>query len=588
MAHRVYTASIVTALAAFLMFASSDRAGAPAEVGYLARIREAADLLQRDVPRQAADEFAAASAQDYADPLAWIGLGAALLAQGQVDSALGQFEQAVEIGTEGSEQAGAAGQLARLGRAVCLLQRGQVARAREELRELAQDESARALPALAYAELAAGERDAAQAHAQAALERYPDDPLALAVLGRLSPGRDGIPLLIRALELCPGSRYAAPLTALALPNTPRAENHAEQANVRLEIVEGPPRRAVVTWLGPEDRVYITVRFDGQDLGISNAPPHEFGLPRELGPGFHGLVAEALSDGAVVARASLLLRGEAGGAAANRYDAAEYEAALAGLRSAMVPIPNRVHLHYWQGVASAAAGQRERAVASYERVVALDPTFADARQRLVALVLALGRKGSTREISTVPGKRICLTFDDGPNPIYTERILKLLRAANVRATFFVVGTQARAHPDLLRAIAAAGHEIANHSYSHDDMTRKSAAEVQQELLATQVAVEDATGRRTRLFRPPGGRRTADLRAAAAHVGYTTVVWSASVGVCAGLSPEKGVRRLLQDIKPGAVVLLHNGPDETPQVLPGLLDALKKRRYSFSTLSEALGK
>jgi len=563
-------------------------AAASAPTAYLGHIREATDLLRRDLPLQAEEEFAAANFGDCADPLGWLGLGAARLAQGHVDAALEHFARAAELAAKGSEQARGTVPLTRLGRAVCLVQRGQVAKARDDLLALWQEKFALALPALAYAELASGSREAARAQAKLAFDRFPDDPLALAVLGKLASAREAVPLISRAIKLCPGSRYAAPVTALALPNNPRTAAPETEDRVRVQIEEGPPRRAVVTWLGEEEGIYITLRFDGQELGMSNTPPHVFGLPREFGPGLHGVVAEVWSDGAVLARRRLLLSGDVEGEPANRYDGAEYSAALAGLEAALMPIPNRVHLHYSLAVAYAATGQQQRALQNYERVVAMDPAFADARQRAISLYAALGHKGSTREVSAVrASKRVCLTFDDGPNPIFTERILTLLRAANARATFFVVGMQARAHPELLRSIAAAGHEIGNHSYSHDDMARMRAAEIQQELLETQVAVEDATGRRTRLFRPPGGSRTAEVRAAAAQIGYTTVLWSANIGVCAGLSPKRGLPRLLREITPGAVVLLHNGPDETAEVLPGLLAALKKRGYSFVTLSQALG-
>jgi peptidoglycan/xylan/chitin deacetylase (PgdA/CDA1 family) len=583
-----YMLCVIWALAVAVGLALTSAAAA-AQITYLAHIREATDLLRRDLPRQAEEEFAAANLQDYADPQGWLGLGAARLAQGQVDQALEDFAQAAELALKGSTQSRSAVSLTRLGRSVCMIQRGQVMKAREELAALTQADFAAALPALAYAELAAGNREAARAQARLALARFPDDSLALMVLGKVSGAREGIPLMSRAVELCPGSRYAAPLSALALPNNPRTAPATADDKVRVEIEQGPRRRAVVTWLGPEEGIYVTLKFDGEELGMSNAAPHQFGLPRELGPGLHGLVAEVWSDGAVLGRRCMLLPGDVESQPSNHYSDAEYSAALDGLRAALTPIPNRVHLHYSLAAAYAATGQRVRALQNYERVVAMDPGFADARQRLIALCSALGRKGSTREISAVPGsKRICITFDDGPNPLLTERILGILRAAGVRATFFVVGTQARSHPELLRAIASAGHEIANHSYSHDDMARKSAAEVQQELLQTQVAVEDATGQRTRLFRPPGGSRSAEVRAAAAQIGYATVLWSANVGVCAGLPLKRGLARLLGDITPGAVVLLHNGPDETIEVLPGLLAALKKRGYSFVTMSQALGR
>jgi peptidoglycan/xylan/chitin deacetylase (PgdA/CDA1 family) len=562
------------------------RGGAAPEPTYLQRIRSAAELMQSESPHQAEDEFAAANFRDYADPLGWVGLGAARLAQGYVDRARADFAQAADLAAKGSAQAKTAAPLAQLGRAICLLQRGEVKSALVELKALAEEGVAEALPALAYCEIATGDRRAAEASARRALEHDADDPLALAILGRASVRPDGIALMTRVLGLCPDSRYARPVSAWAIPNNPRTPPPAEPERIRIEIKDGQSNRVVITWLGAGEPQYVMLRVDDHDAGISNSPPHQFGMPRELGPGPHGVVAEVRSDAGVIARTGILIWSDAQGAPPDRYDSSDYAAAVQAVRSAMRPVPNRVNLHYWLATAYVRSNNPQAALRNYERVAALDPRFADARQRAVKLCADRGIVGSTQDLTTVRGKQVCITFDDGPSPVITPRILELLRAAKVRATFFVVGTQARAHPELLRAIAAGGHEIANHTYSHDDMTRKTPAEVQQELLRTQVIVEDVTGQRTRFFRPPGGRRNSEVRNAAAALGYRIVLWSANIGKCAGMSPQKGVARLLQDIGPGAIILLHNGPDETVDVLPGLLSALKQRRYAFATVSEAL--
>ena len=558
-----------------------------AEVTYLEHLREAADRLQRDMPRQAEDECLAANASDYADPLGWIGLGASLLSQGYVEAALETFTRACDVAAKGSEQARGSAQLARFGVAVCKLQRGQTKEARSELATLAQEGLQSAQSALAFAELVSGNRIAARNQARLALEQRKDDPMALAVLGRATVGPEGVRLMNQAIQRCPGSRYVAPLSSLALPNNPRPGGRPESNQVQIRIEDAPVRRAVIVWSGAEQSFYVTLKVDGQDAGMSNTEPHQFGLPRELSPGYHGVVAVVWADGQVLGRAGTLLWSDAPGQPQNRHDNLEYTAALDGLRNALTPIPNRLHLHYWLAGTYAAAKQPSQALRHYERVVAMDGNFADARKRMLALYPAVGITGSTRQVGTVRGKNVCLTFDDGPSPIYTPRILDLLRRANVRATFFIMGSQARDHPELLRGIVSAGHEIANHSFSHDDLTGKSAAELQRDLLQTQVLVQDATGKRTRLFRPPGGKHNVATRAAAAQLGYTTVLWSANVSVCAGRPTQKGLRLLLDEVGRGAIVLLHNGPDETLDVLPGLLAALKKRGYSFSTVSQALG-
>ncbi|UCH33982.1 MAG: hypothetical protein JSV65_15695, partial [Armatimonadota bacterium] len=112
-------------------------AAAPAEPSYLERIGEGIDLLRGDTPRQAEDAFVAANLQDYSDPLGWIGLGAARLGRGYVDRAMADFAQAAHLAARGSAQARAVTPLAQFGRAICLLQRGEVHAAAEELEALA-------------------------------------------------------------------------------------------------------------------------------------------------------------------------------------------------------------------------------------------------------------------------------------------------------------------------------------------------------------------------------------------------------------------------------------------------------------------
>jgi peptidoglycan/xylan/chitin deacetylase (PgdA/CDA1 family) len=121
--------------------------------------------------------------------------------------------------------------------------------------------------------------------------------------------------------------------------------------------------------------------------------------------------------------------------------------------------------------------------------------------------------------------IALTFDDGPNPAWTPHLLDILAAQNTRATFFMVGRFAEAEPALVQRVAAAGHLIGNHSWSHPNMARTAASRIRQELVRTSDTLAQITGQPIRFFRPPyGARRPFTLRTAR-ELGMTSVTWNA---------------------------------------------------------------
>jgi peptidoglycan-N-acetylglucosamine deacetylase len=124
----------------------------------------------------------------------------------------------------------------------------------------------------------------------------------------------------------------------------------------------------------------------------------------------------------------------------------------------------------------------------------------------------------------PGE-LALTFDDGPNAVWTPRLLDALANHDVRATFFMLGSRAEVEPDLVRRIAAAGHLIGNHSWSHPNLARTPANQVRDELLRTKRTLEQITGQPVKFFRPPfGARRPAVFRIARA-IGLKPVLWNA---------------------------------------------------------------
>ncbi len=159
--------------------------------------------------------------------------------------------------------------------------------------------------------------------------------------------------------------------------------------------------------------------------------------------------------------------------------------------------------------------------------------------------------------------LALTFDDGPNPAATPRLLEVLARRNVRATFFLIGDFVRLQPGLTREIAAAGHTIGNHTMTHRFLPRYSAARILSEIVGCNAALEDTLGRKVELFRPPHGGRTPAVFRAAESLGLKTVQWNLIVGDWMDVSPPTLLSRLEHGIGRhrrsgiGTNVVLHDG-------------------------------
>ena len=138
--------------------------------------------------------------------------------------------------------------------------------------------------------------------------------------------------------------------------------------------------------------------------------------------------------------------------------------------------------------------------------------------------------------------LALTFDDGPNPSWTPKLLDILDEHDVRATFFMMGSHAQAAPELVRRIAAAGHVVGNHSWSHPNLARRAAARVRAELERTQETLEQIAGARVRWFRPPYGARRPAVFRIAREMGLEPVLWNAMTTDWRERSAERIAERL----------------------------------------------
>lgn len=183
--------------------------------------------------------------------------------------------------------------------------------------------------------------------------------------------------------------------------------------------------------------------------------------------------------------------------------------------------------------------------------------------------------------------IALTFDDGPHGPKTEELLAVLRQAQVPATFFVVGKMADRYPQIIREIVRDGHELANHTYSHPNLSRLSDEQVLNELEQTRAVLQRLTGQDTYLFRPPGGDFSRRMVKLTAKAGYRMVLWTVLSRDVAGATPAVMQRRILTGAEDNGIVLMHSGMMNTVKMLPEVIAHLKERGYHFVTVSTLFG-
>lgn len=185
------------------------------------------------------------------------------------------------------------------------------------------------------------------------------------------------------------------------------------------------------------------------------------------------------------------------------------------------------------------------------------------------------------------KAIALTFDDGPWPRTTEQILDILKKNNIKATFFWVGRYLQAFPELGKKVAAAGHAIGNHTWNHQyhQYNDRGAA---REIDRTTSLIQEVTGVKTSLFRPPGGILTNGLVNYAQKQDYATIMWSAD-SLDWRVSTKSLTENVMRQANSGGIVLMHDGGGNrarTVQALPDIIARLRREGYKFVTVPELL--
>lgn len=180
------------------------------------------------------------------------------------------------------------------------------------------------------------------------------------------------------------------------------------------------------------------------------------------------------------------------------------------------------------------------------------------------------------------RAIAITFDDGPFPIYTTLLLDTLGRLDVKATFFLVGRQVQYYPYLAQAIQSTGHEVANHTFHHTNLTRLSAPQVFEEIARAQDMIAAVTGQVPRYFRPPGGNYDATVLQTAHQLGLATVFWTANSADYTNLEPQALETRVLAHVSNGGIMLFHQGMENTLRMLPHMTEILRSRGYVITTV------
>lgn len=189
----------------------------------------------------------------------------------------------------------------------------------------------------------------------------------------------------------------------------------------------------------------------------------------------------------------------------------------------------------------------------------------------------------------PGRRLlALTFDDGPVPIYTTLLLDTLAHLGIKGTFFLIGRRVEQYPYFARAIVAGGHEPANHTFHHTNLTRIPPTQVSAEIRGAQQAITAITGRTPQYFRPPGGDYDANVLRATRDLNLITVFWTDDPADYArpGLSILES--RLLSRVSNGGILLLHQGVEDTILILPVTIATLRRSGFAITTVTGLLGR
>ena len=188
---------------------------------------------------------------------------------------------------------------------------------------------------------------------------------------------------------------------------------------------------------------------------------------------------------------------------------------------------------------------------------------------------------------VAGSEIAMTFDDGPHPKLTPMLLDMMKERGIKGTFFLVGKNVAEYPEIAQRIVAEGHEVANHSWAHPQLTKLGPDALKKEIADTNDAIHRATGIQTTIMRPPYGAINASItKRLNEEFGLTVALWSVDSIDWRIRNAAHVTKLITEKAAPGAIILAHDIHPSTVQAMPAVFDTLTAKGYKFVTVSELI--
>lgn len=199
-----------------------------------------------------------------------------------------------------------------------------------------------------------------------------------------------------------------------------------------------------------------------------------------------------------------------------------------------------------------------------------------------------KEGATEAVQTDTGKiqekkKVALTFDDGPHPVYTPEMLDLLKEKNVKATFFLLGEQVEKYPDIVKRMSEEGHLIGNHSYKHEQLSKLSSVQACSQVNRTNELIYAITGKAPEYLRPPFGDWREKLDC---EVNMIEVLWDVDTLDWSSKNKDKVVNRVMKNVEEGDIILMHDSYESTVQATEKIIECLQKEGYEFVTVDELI--
>ncbi|MDE2126933.1 MAG: polysaccharide deacetylase family protein [Armatimonadetes bacterium] len=337
---------------------------------------------------------------------------------------------------------------------------------------------------------------------------------------------------------------------------------------------------------PSETAYVTYQIDGSSAGLVNVSPFDYEWDTTTvpnGPHKVVIVVEDAQGTEILSTSRTIQVLNARRLTAGSRDTAALAGARAGIWKLLTPMPSCCVCSWRLGAWQLTSGDRRAAGAQFLRSLALRPDYAPARKAMRAIGIAAEGMADVWGGLPTP-KLVALTFDDGPKPGLTEPLLATLVREHVPATFFVIGRHVVENLALTRLIAADGMELANHTFTHPDLTTLSPMRARQELLRTQAAVALDTGQIPQYMRPPGGDWNDRIDSLVRGEGLTPTFWTVDAFEYESISSRAVADAVLKRVRPGSILLLHNGKLSTVEALPRIVSGLRARGYRFVTIAE----